>query len=212
MNIPAQAKSGLEWAIRLWFPLAPHIRLSLLEGVDIPPLLTHSLAARENGGCVVELPDPMEDIRRLSDFAEAEEMRRGQREEASRGESRVMKLLTLCGAGAVITVVRLLFSGEPWLELAWRVLLGAAVVWLPTTLLVLLFGAGGIQWKKALWMGALPSLAALVALASPVILLLILIVILLLIAVRVLAYPIMGGIWVYDRLGSISRRLKNGSN
>jgi hypothetical protein len=160
----------------------------------------------------VELPDPMEDIRRLSDFAEAEERQRGQREGASKGESRATKLLTLVGAGAVITVIRLLFSDEHWLELAWRIPLGAAVVWLPTALLVFLFGAGEIEWKKALWMGTFPSLAALVALASPVIIPLILVVILLLVAVRLLAYPIRGAFWVYDRLGSISRRLKDGPN
>jgi hypothetical protein len=159
----------------------------------------------------MELPGPMEDIRRISDYAEAQEASRGRHKETSKIGPAVEGFLGLTCTGAFFTVLRLMFGPQSWGQLAWRVLLGAAVIWPVAALLVYVFGAGNIEEKKALWLGAAPSLFALIALCSPVILVLLVFVIALLIVIRLLGFAVAPTLWIYDRLGSISRRPKNGS-
>lgn len=139
----------------------------------------------------MELPQPMDDIHKVSQFAEAQEIQRGQHEEAASAEGRATKLLTLVGVGVVITVIRLMFSANLSMhQFVWRLFLGAAVLWVPTVLLVLLLGAGSISLKRASWMGAWPSLFAL---AIPLALVLVPVVLVLLIVIRVLHYAIVRG-------------------
>lgn len=103
----------------------------------------------------------MGDIQRAHDYLEAKEATerlRGQQEKTSPA---VATFLVLASAGAVMTVIEVLFSGEPWREWIWRIPLGAVVIWPVSALLVLLFGAGKVKIKSALVLGAIPSLFAL---------------------------------------------------
>ncbi len=152
----------------------------------------------------MELPRPMDDIHEVSQFAEAREIQRGQHEEAASAEGRATKLLTLVCVGVAITVLRLMFSTNLSMhQFVWRLFLGAAALWVPTVLLVLLFGAGSISLKRASWMGTWPSLFAL---GIPLALVLIPVVVVLLIVIRVLHYPIVAAFQAASR----SRRSKIG--
>lgn len=140
----------------------------------------------------MELPEPTENIHRLNDMYEAQERLRGQQETSS-GEAGPTKFLTLVAAGFFITTIGLLWNSpfEPWYEVLWRIPVGVALLWIPLALCVMLFSGGTIPWKKALWMGAWPSLFGLVPLIA---------LLLLMLDVVVIALPIKGAFWLYHLL------------
>jgi hypothetical protein len=115
----------------------------------------------------MELPEPMENSHKLNDIAEIEERLRGKEAGAEAG---IIKFLSVLAAGALITVIGGMSNSftvhEPLRELMRRVALAAVLIWLPVSLLVFLFSAGEINWKKSLWMGSWPSIAALTPFAA----------------------------------------------
>ena len=136
----------------------------------------------------MELPQPMEDARRLTD---AQRLLQEQ-QEAADGEATATGFLQVVAVGALCAVIGLMATAGPeWKALFWRIPLGAALLWIPCTLCTMLFSGGTVPFKKALWMGVWPSIVALLPLFA---------VVLLMLLVLIVGYPIKWIIGIYHWL------------